>query len=465
MAVDAPRNSPIFGLSARLLVLTVVFVMIAEVLIYAPSVARFRYTFLQDRLAAGHLATLALEATPDNMVSPELKAELLRHSMAYLVRLRKPGRSVLMLGTEDVPDADLAVDLTERGFFGLIVDAFGTLLRTDDRILRVMGHSPRYPEIDVEVVIDEEPMRLAMWDFSQRILALSLLISFITASMVYLSLHWLLVRPMRRITASITAFRQAPEDASSVIGDSRRRDEIGIALRELAIMQADLRAALWQKTRLAALGQAVTRINHDLRSILSTALVLSDRLETSEDPEVRRVTPPLVRSIDRAVDLCGQTLRYAREGPPPLSFSRFPLSEVVTEAGTAVREGGHDSFRVDCRLLERQTVLADREKLFRVLFNLLRNAAEAGARNAVAEAGVAPGRIEITLSDDGPGVPAMVRETLFTPFAGSGKQGSAGLGLVIARELMRAHGGDVELVSTGKEGTVFRLHLRDTASS
>lgn len=460
MAADVPRTPTFFGLSARLLVLTVAFVMLAEVLIYAPSVARFRYTFLQDRLAAGHLATLALEATPDNMVSPELKAELLRHSMAYLVRLRKPGRSVLMLDSEAVPPADLSIDLMHQDFFGLIMDAFGTLLRTDNRILRVMGTSPRYPEVDVEVVIDERPMRLAMWDYSQRILALSLLISFFAASLVYLSLHWLMVRPMRRITESMTAFRQSPEDASNVIDGSSRRDEIGVALRELSTMQAELRAALWQKTRLAGLGQAVTRINHDLRSILSTALVVSDRLESSDDPEVRRVTPPLIRSIDRAVELCAQTLRYAREGPPPLALTRFPLFDLVEEAAAAVREGGREDFVAKPHMDRDFAVAADREKLFRVLFNLLRNAAEAGAGRVIVEAGESGGRVEVLLRDDGPGIPDKLREGLFTPFAGSGKPGGAGLGLVIARELVRAHGGDLDLLSTGPQGTVFRLVLR-----
>ncbi|MCH7795026.1 MAG: sensor histidine kinase, partial [Proteobacteria bacterium] len=65
------------SLSARLLLLTIAFVMLAEVLIYAPSIGRFRLVYLEERLAAAHLAILALEATPDQMIGEDLKRELL----------------------------------------------------------------------------------------------------------------------------------------------------------------------------------------------------------------------------------------------------------------------------------------------------------------------------------------------------------------------------------------------------
>ncbi len=457
MAADRGTHTPLLSsLSARLLVLTIGFVMLSEVLIYAPSVARYRHVYLEDRLSAGHLATLALEATPDHMIDEALEAELLRHSMAHLVRLRKPGRSVLLLGGSMPPAVDLTVDLREQGFLQLIADAFAAMVRTDNRVLRVIGTSPRYPEIGVEVVIDEAPMRAAMHDFSERILVLSLLISLITASLVYLSLQWLMVRPMRRITDSMVTFRQAPEDAANVVGTSDRTDEIGVAFRELAMMQADLRAALWQKTRLAALGQAVTKINHDLRGILSTALVVSDRLENSADPEVRRVTPALVSAIDRAVDLCRQTLGYAQEGPPALALARFPLAGLIDESCAAVRA---PAVRFVTEGPPGLAVEADRDQLFRVLFNLLRNAVQAGARTIRIAVENGHEGVSIRVRDDGSGIPEMLRETLFQPFAGSGKTDGSGLGLVIARDLMRAHGGDIELVTTGPDGTEFALHL------
>ncbi len=274
-----------YGLSARLLMLTVIFVMISEVLIYAPSIARFRKDYLDGRIAAAHLATLALEATPDNMVSEELKAELLDHAGALAIVIAKPREVRRVLSADMPPNADAVYDLRAATFVGLIADAFMALGENDDRVLRIVGRSPKQDGVTVEVLLHEAPMHMAMIDFSWRILALSLFISFLTACAVYLSLQWLMVRPMRRLTENMMAFRDAPEDQRNVIATSDRSDEIGIVTRELAGMEDAVRTALRQKARLAALGSAITKINHDLRNILATARLVSDRLAEFERPE------------------------------------------------------------------------------------------------------------------------------------------------------------------------------------
>lgn len=455
----------IHSLSARLLVLTVFFVMLAEVLIYAPSAGRFRLTYLEERLAAGHLAILALQATPDYMVSAELEAELLNHAGAYVVALKRPDGVKLMLGQRPVPPIAASFDLGQAGFFRLIGEAFVTLTQTGNRVLRVVGPSPKHPEAIVEVVIDEAPMRTALIDYSGRVLALSIVISVFAAALVYLSLQWLMVRPMRRMTQSMMAFRAAPEDAARMIAPSDRRDEIGVAQRELAEMQAGLRAALHHKTHLAALGAAVTKISHDLRNILATARLVSDRLGASGDPEVKRITPVLLAAIDRAVELCSRTLDFTREGPPRLARSRFALGELVDEVGAALKPtlNGAAAWRMtggaDIR------VEADRDQLFRVLQNLGQNAFEAGASTVEIAASEAPDRADgpggtvIEIADNGPGLAPRALDKLFQPFAGTGRAGGTGLGLAIARDLMRAHGGEIRLVSSTAEGTVFRLDL------
>jgi hypothetical protein len=217
-----------YGLSARLLVLTVAFVMLSEVLIYAPSIARFRRDYLEDKIAASHLATLALEATPDNMVSEELKAELLRHAAAIAIVIAKPREVRRVLAGDMPPMADAVYDLRTATFVGLIIDALMVFGERDDRVLRIVGPSPKQDGVTVEVLMHEAPMRMAMIDFSERILALSLIISFITATLVYLSLQWMMVRPLRRLTENMMAFRDAPEDQGNVIAGTKRRDEIGI---------------------------------------------------------------------------------------------------------------------------------------------------------------------------------------------------------------------------------------------
>jgi len=232
------------SLSARLLVLTIFFVMLAEIFIFAPSIARFRLTWFQERIAAAHLATLSLEATPQGMVSKDLERELLRHVQGYGVILQKPGSKVLMLSSAMPPKIDATIDLRESSFFGLIGDAFATLFRSENRVLRVMGPSPQEKNIIVEVVLDEVPPRKAMFGYGQRIMALSVGISIFTAVLVYFSLYLLMVVPMRRITSSMVAFRENPNDPGAAIAESTRGDEIGTAQRELGTMQSRLRAAL-----------------------------------------------------------------------------------------------------------------------------------------------------------------------------------------------------------------------------
>jgi signal transduction histidine kinase len=447
------------GLSARLLLLTIAFVMLAEVLIFAPSIARFRLDHLQERLAAGHLAILALEATPDHMVSPELTMELLTHVEAFTVALTKPGSGKLMLMDMPPERIDATYDLREVGFLGLIRDAFAVLWGDPMRIIRVLGPPPKDDRLLVEVVLDEAPLRHEMLAFSQRILALSLVISLFTAALVYLSLHRMLVRPMRRISDSMSAFREDPEDASRVIHPSDRNDEIGFAEHELAAMQEDIRGALRQKTRLAALGIAVTKINHDLRNILATAQLVSDRLERSDDPEVKRVTPTLMSAIDRAANLCSETLDFTREGSPNLKLSCFDLRELTADVAGDL-PGEVNGEPVWHNLLDGDIQIeADREQLYRVLSNLGQNAIQAGASRVEVSAEPAGGRLRVRVSDNGPGLPPRARAHLFQPFTGSARAGGTGLGLAIARDLIRAHGGEIRLEHSTAEGTSFCFDL------
>src|SRR6266851_4611648 len=411
------------SLSARLLVLTVFFVMLSEVLIFVPSVARYRMTYFDNHLAAGHLASLALAASPTGKLDQPMTNLLLRDVGAHAVILHRPNGMVFMLDSPVAPQPDVTFDLTKGNVPIWIQRSIETLARSDNRIMRVVGPAPNEPGATVELLLDEAPLRQEMWNFGVRILELSVVISLITAALVYLSLQWLLVRPMRRITASMTLFREDPEDASRRITPSGRRDEIGGAEAELAMLQETVRQALGQRARLAALGTAVTKINHDLRAILATARLVSDGLADSPAPEVRRVAPRLIEEVEPAL----------ARGSGHLAV------EPVVPAGLIVR--------------------ADRDQLYRVLLNLAQNAVEAGARHLRLTAAASDGAIAIEIADDGHGLPPRARENLFRPFFGSARPGGTGLGLAIARELMRAQGGDLLLIETTGSGTVFRLTL------
>lgn len=467
-----PRSTVASSLSAKLLLLTILFVLLAEVLIYTPSIARFRMSYLEERLAAAHIAALSVEAAPDLMVTKELQAKLLAYTGTHVIDLIQPGARVYMLSRPMPPQADAVYDLRNTGMGMQIVDA-GHALRLAlegafgpprNRVIRVIDRSPNDPAQRVEVTMDERPLIDAMVEFSRRILAVSVAISLIAAILVYLTLHALLVRPMRRLTAEVVAFRRDPDGAPPLV-PGRRRDEIGVAERELAAMQGTVRAALRQRERLATLGTAVAKINHDLRGILSTASLLSERLTESADPEVRRVTPRLVASLDRAVELCGQTLSFTRDGVLPLSPAPTDLRRVAEEAGTEVLASVHpDGGRVEAEWINEIPVATlapvDAAQLGRALVNLGRNAVQAGAGRVRIDARTErAGLLTLTVADDGPGLAPRARENLFQPFTGSARAGGIGLGLAIAREVLRAHGGELRLVRSDATGTVFALDI------
>lgn len=448
------------SLSARLLVLTVLFVMLAELMIWAPSVARFRKSYLEERVAKAYLSMLAVDMMPGKEVGKDLQDALLYHTKAYAIVLNRPDKRMLMVGTDMPPKVDMTVNLNHGNFLSYLADAMMTLTRTRNRVLRIVGMPPTNPEVTVEVIIDEAPMRAAMIDYSTRILSLSIIISLFTAMLVYFSLQWLMVRPMRRITRSMARFRASPEEVQPPLEQRERSDEIGLAQRELAVMQEELRAALRQQSRLAALGAAVAKINHDLRNSLATAVLVSDRLATIDDPDVKRVLPRLYNAIDRAVELCRQTLQYASDAEPVSRPEDLLLAEVVREAARSFQE--EDAEPAGEWIVEMPGDLGvhgDRRQLLRVFANLARNAFEAGAEHVTVRAARDGERIRVEVVDDGPGLPQPARDKLFQPFAGSSRQGGTGLGLVIVRDVVKAHGGDIELAESGETGTIFRFTL------
>ncbi|GLQ05455.1 sensor histidine kinase [Sneathiella chinensis] len=456
-------KSALSSLSARLLVLTIIFVMLAEVLIFVPSVAFFRLNYLTKKTEFAHLAALSLLASPDNMVSEELREELLFRVGARSVALRSPNTKMLML-REDMPaSVDASFDLSEQSPLILIEHALEALVVREERIVRIIAPIRDAPLSSIEVVIDEAPLVKAMLEYAGNIFWLSLVISVLTAVLVFLSLQWLMVRPMRRLSESMIAFRRSPEDITASITPSGRHDEIGTAERELEIMQSRLRFALKQKEHLAALGMAVSKISHDLRNILSTSHIVSDGLAEVDDPHVQKVVPRLVASIDRAIQLCTETLKFGKADERVPQRSRFPLLPLMQEVELTISAPKSANLLWKMEFDPDFSLYADREQFFRIMVNLCRNAAESltGPGEITISARREGAQTVLYVRDTGPGIPARAMDHLFEPFTGSVKAGGTGLGLSIARELVTAHGGTIAVDSTSEAGTVFRLCLPD----
>lgn len=460
-----------FGLSGKLLLLTIPLILIVEILIYVPSIANFRVNRLNDRLAAANTAALVLDAAPSGMVPDALARQILSSIGARAVAI-KTGQQRRLLAAADIPaKIDHDVDMRSMNAWSAIVEAFEVMIDSGDEVMRVLGPAPGSGQF-IEVVIDEKPLRDAMFRFSRNVLLLSLVMTSITAGLIYYALHHLFVRPMRRITANLVAFHENPESTAHIIAPSRRGDEIGLAERELSDMQRDLVSMLHQKSHLAALGLAVSKINHDLRNLLASSQLLSDQLASVPDPRVQRFAPKLMRSLERAIAFCQSTLSYgkAQEAPPDrrMVLVEAVVNEVRESAGLASAGSPVEWINAIQRGL---AVDADPDQLFRVLLNLVRNAAQAldadkskiAAAKQIRVTGRREGSVTILeISDTGPGVPARAREHLFEAFQGSSRDGGTGLGLAIAAELIRAHGGELKLVE-GTIGATFRITIPDRA--
>jgi len=451
------------SLSGRFLILTVIFVMIAEVFIFVPSIARFREDYLLARLERAQIASLATET--DGMISPELEAELLQNAEVFNVVLRRDEIRQLALSSPIPAPIAATYDMRAPSGMLLVADALRTLVQSEDRIIRVIGNPVRDGGLLIEVTMDERPLQTAMLEYGRNILILSAFISVMTASLLFYSVQALLVLPIKRVVGHMQDYAKAPEDARKIITPTSRIRELRDAEDAMQEMQTRLTSALKQKERLAQLGSAVAKVSHDLRNIMTSAQLFTDRIGGSDDPLVKRMAPKLVNSITRAVNLCETTLAFGRVDEPAPALSRVNLSRIVEDVVDSERLAAGDyplSFAED--IPATMTLRADGEQLYRVIFNLVRN-----ARQAIMATGD-PGEIglhadedelvwRLTVSDTGPGMPKKAQEHLFQPFQGGVRKGGAGLGLVIAADLIRGHGGRLELRETSEKGTTFVIQL------
>ena len=308
-------------------------------------------------------------------------------------------------------------------------------------------------------------MRTAMIDYGVRILVLSAVISVITAFFLFLAVRVFLVKPIKGVVGHMQRYADSPEDGRRIIQPSAGVTELREAEEALKQMQTELTHALRQKQRLAQLGGAVSKISHDLRNILTSSQLFVDRIEGSEDPLVRRMAPKLVNSITRAVNLCENTLAFGKAEEPAPKLAMFDLGDIVEDVLDSERLAvGDFDLTLTQNVPPPMMIRADQEQLYRVLANLVRNARQAIVSNG------SPGEITVSayeddtrwwieVADTGPGLPEKTQSTLFKAFQSSAQKGGSGLGLAISEELIRGHGGKLELDRTGPSGTIFSICL------
>ncbi|KKC31038.1 sensor histidine kinase [Devosia psychrophila] len=455
------------GLSIKLIATIMAVILLVEIVVYLPSLANYRASWLDDRLRVGVVAARVLDAVPDVMALPRnLTDRLLTSAGANAIVYRREGQSQLIeLADPVTPDVVVTADMRQRDLMTLIAGALDTLFAGPGRTLRIVGEGDVDQSL-VELLMPERPLRQEMLSYSRQIGFISLTIAAITAVALYLLASYLFIYPVRRLTQNILAFRQAPENASLVIVPSKRRDEIGIVERELAAMESDLFSMLRQRRHLADLGLAVAKINHDLRNTLTSAQLLSDQVATLDDPKVQRLAPRLVTTLDKAIGFAQSVLDYGRETSALPVLAPVVLRTLIDDAAFDARLVGHPNVVFTNGVPENLVLTLDAGQLGRVFLNLLKNAREAleasGANIEHPEVSVSASEdaenITITVSDNGPGLPPRARDKLFVAFEGSARAGGTGLGLAIAREITEAHGGKLVFIDQ-PHGTRFDLIL------
>lgn len=443
-------------LSLRVFLLVAALVTTCGALVHLPGLVAFRTEYLEHRLIDAYMATLALRA--GGTLTAAQTTILLERAHLVGIEVRSDDAE-LRLGTLAPVERDIRLDREPLG--QRLLRTLRALIDDGQGLLRVSGTPSGERDIWIAVTLDATALRRVVRHHASEALWLSLAISLFTAGLVQLGLIRLLLRPVGRLTAQLAAFQADPYNTQPPRPTSRA-DEIGALQRSLAAMEVEVQTALKREARLAAIGGAVARIHHDLRSILATVSFASARLADAADPRSRQLAELLAQSVRRAVHLCASTLELARGETPVAQRERIDLAALCAQAAaTAARP---PAFRATADVPPDATVSGDPERLARVLGNLLANSHEAGARQAhlVARSTAVGWTIEIT--DDGPGLPEAARVHLFEPFIGSAKAGGNGLGLATSRDIARAHGGDLELVETGPHGTRFRLTLPPFAS-
>jgi signal transduction histidine kinase len=457
-----------FGLASRGVLLIASFVMLAATMTYIPAMASFRDHWLHNRLSAAYTAALVLQAAPSTMMPETMSQQLLGSVGARIIVLGTKGtKRILAAGT--LPhQVDEVYDLRDPSLLESLGGAIRALAAPPGRVITAVGEAPTGNET-IAITLDEAPLKQGMHAYSTRILLVTSVMSAIVAGLAVVALNYVVLRPVRRLTTSLIGFAADPANVQKIIVPSGHLHEIGQAEAALAAMQGTLARELNQKNHLANLGLAVAKINHDMRNMLAAAQLLSDRLGNVTDPLAQKLAPKLVATLDRAIKFCQATLTYGRAVDEPPSLRRFAVRPVVDDVIETVVLDRSATIEVVNAVAEDFEIDADPEQMFRVLMNLIRNGVEAldhaGASGAEPPRVVISARTEggsdiIDVCDNGPGVPPGAREKLFTAFFSTNRAGGSGLGLVIAADLVRAHGGTISLLANAAGGGArFRVAL------
>jgi len=344
-------------------------------------------------------------------------------------------------------DRDIEIyDVNRRIYTNSFINAIKAVITDQPKLVQLTYNDNGQ---QLSFIINQTPIR----DTIRSYLPMGFLLFSTTFSVLGFILYFVLRRfylaPLKSLTTTLAEFANDPTVPRPTANALKINSDFRDAARALDELQRNTITEMRQRERLADIGEAVAKINHDIRNVLSSATLVADALLGSKDKQVSRTAPHVVRSLEQAVDLCQSMMDYLVAVPDP-QLSTFPINNIANELV--------DATKMQITYSGPAEINADRKMMQRIFLNLARNSGGAGATKLHIDIWRAGHLGIIDISDNGNGIPKQQWDSLFQAFKTHGRGGS-GLGLAIAQDLVAAQGGHVKLSRSNENGTEFRFQL------
>ena len=344
-------------------------------------------------------------------------------------------------------DRDIEIyDVNRRIYTNSFINAIKAVITDQPKLVQLTYNDNGQ---QLSFIINQTPIR----DTIRSYLPMGFLLFSTTFSVLGFILYFVLRRfylaPLKSLTTTLAEFANDPTVPRPTANALKINSDFRDAARALDELQRNTITEMRQRERLAEIGEAVAKINNDIRNVLSSATLVADALLGSKDKQVSRTAPHVVRSLEQAVDLCQSMMDYLVAVPDP-QLSTFSMNNIANELV--------DATKMQITYSGPAEIHADRKMMQRIFLNLARNSGGAGATKLHIDIWRAGHLGIIDISDNGNGIPKQQWDSLFQAFKTHGRCGS-GLGLAIAQDLVAAQGGHVKLSRSNENGTEFRIQL------
>ncbi|MEC8023488.1 MAG: GAF domain-containing protein [Myxococcota bacterium] len=266
----------------------------------------------------------------------------------------------------------------------------------------------------------------------------------------------------RRLGALILVNRRDNRSSGFTDEDLKLLTVIG-GRAEVAIMLANQRQEVTKRTRLAAIGQALSGVLHDLKTPMTIVGGYAQLMVDEEDSQTREeYSKSITNQLSALKGMTGEILSFAR-GESTLLIRKVFIHQLMKEVQEALTQEFKGRTTLTLELNYRDAIRLDSGKIKRVMFNLARNAHQAmpeGGEFLIRTAESDDGQfVDFWFSDDGPGIPESIRHNLFESFVTSGKESGTGLGLAIVKKIVEQHNGSVDFTTRTEDGTTIHIRL------